>query len=39
MGRGTVRLARVPAAPGWGMKADMKSPAYVSRWKDLPQTT
>lgn len=36
MGRGTVRLARVPAAPGWGMRQEMKSPGYVSRWSDLP---
>ncbi|WP_455233344.1 translesion error-prone DNA polymerase V subunit UmuC [Geopseudomonas aromaticivorans] len=39
MGRGTVRLARVPAAPGWSMKAEMKSPAYVSRWSELPIAT
>ena len=36
MGRGTVRLARVPAAPGWGMRQELKSPGYVSRWSDLP---
>lgn len=35
MGRGTVRLARVPAAPDWGMRQEMKSPGYVSRWSDL----
>ncbi len=35
MGRGTVRLARVPASPGWGMRQELKSPGYVSRWSDL----
>ncbi|MBV2133252.1 translesion error-prone DNA polymerase V subunit UmuC [Pseudomonas sp. MAP12] len=35
MGRGTVRLARVPAAPGWGMRQELKSPGYVSRWGEL----
>jgi DNA polymerase V len=37
MGRGTVRLARVPAAPDWGMRQEMKSPGYVSRWGELPR--
>lgn len=36
MGRGTVRLGRVPAAPSWRMKADLMSPGYLSRWSDLP---
>jgi DNA polymerase V len=36
MGRGTVRLARVPAAPAWGMRQELKSPGYLSRWSELP---
>lgn len=39
MGRGTVRLARVPAAPGWGMRQELKSPGYVSRWNELRRVT
>lgn len=36
MGRGTVRLGRVPAAPGWAMKQQLRSPRYTSRWDELP---
>lgn len=35
MGRGTIHLARVPATPGWGMRQELKSPGYVSRWSEL----
>lgn len=35
-GRGTLRPGRVPAAPMWSMKQDLKSPLYLSRWSDLP---
>lgn len=35
MGRGTVRLAAVPYEAGWGMKQQLKSPGYVSRWSEL----
>ncbi|PWU32081.1 DNA-directed DNA polymerase [Pseudomonas sp. RW407] len=37
-GCGTVRPARVPPAPGWRMKQELKSPAYVSRWDEIPST-
>ncbi|AVO55753.1 translesion error-prone DNA polymerase V subunit UmuC [Ectopseudomonas mendocina] len=37
MGRGTVRLARVPALGGWSMKQELRSPRYTSRWGDLPE--
>lgn len=37
MGRGTVRLARVPALGGWSMKQELPSPRYTSRWGDLPE--
>lgn len=36
MGRGTVRLARVPAQGGWAMKQERRSPCYTSRWGKLP---
>lgn len=35
MGRGTVRLAAVPYEAGWGMKQQLKSPGYVSRWGEI----
>ncbi|MBS7660543.1 translesion error-prone DNA polymerase V subunit UmuC [Pseudomonas lalucatii] len=38
MGRGTVRLARVPASAGWAMKQQLRSPGYTSRWAELPRT-
>ena len=37
MGRGTVRLARVPASGNWAMKQQLKSPGYTCRWDELPQ--
>ena len=37
MGRGTLRLARVPQAAGWAMRQSMKSPGYVSCWTELPK--
>lgn len=35
MGRGTIHLARVPAAPAWGMRQELKSPGYMSSWSEL----
>ena len=37
MGRGTVRLARVPVSSSWAMKQQLKSPGYTCRWGELPQ--
>lgn len=34
-GSGTVRPARVPVAPGWGMKQELKSPSYTTRWRQI----
>lgn len=34
-GRGTVRLGRVPAEPDWGMRRDMKSPSFTTRWDEV----
>ncbi|MEH6498198.1 MAG: translesion error-prone DNA polymerase V subunit UmuC [Pseudoalteromonas distincta] len=34
-GRGTLRPARVPITPGWGMKRELKSPSYTTRWDEL----
>jgi DNA polymerase V len=34
-GKGTLRAARVPLTPGWGMKRELKSPAYNACWDDL----
>lgn len=34
-GRGTVRLGSVPIAPDWGMRRDMKSQCYTTRWDEL----
>jgi len=39
MGRGTIQLARVPAALGWGMRQELKSPSYVNRWSELRRVT
>ncbi len=39
MGRGTIHLARVPAAPSWGMRQELKSPGYVNRWSELRRVT
>ncbi|NLC22460.1 MAG: DUF4113 domain-containing protein, partial [Halomonadaceae bacterium] len=37
MGRGTVRLAQEEAATGWEMRRRFLSPAYTTRWEDLPE--
>jgi DNA polymerase V len=34
-GRGTVRSAKVPAVPEWGMRRDMLSPSYTTRLDQL----
>ncbi|WP_373187492.1 translesion error-prone DNA polymerase V subunit UmuC [Halopseudomonas sp.] len=34
-GRGTLRPARVPVTPGWGMKRELKSPGYTTCWTEL----
>ena len=34
-GRGTMRPARVPVTPEWGMKQELKSPNYTTRWDQL----
>lgn len=34
-GRGTVRLGRVPIAPDWGMRREMKSQCYTTRWDEV----
>lgn len=34
-GRGTLRPGRVPIAPDWGMKREMMSPSYTTRWDQL----
>lgn len=34
-GRGTLRPASVPPSPGWGMRRDMKSPSFTTRWGEL----
>ena len=34
-GRGTLRPARVPVTPGWGMKRELKSPSYTTKWGEL----
>jgi DNA polymerase V len=34
-GRGTLRPARIPTAPGWGMKREMKSPSFTTRLDEL----
>lgn len=34
-GKGTLRPARVPVAPDWGMKQALKSPSYTTRWREL----
>jgi DNA polymerase V len=35
-GRGTLRLAREGFAQPWAMRQDRRSPAYTTRWADLP---
>ncbi|WGK60485.1 translesion error-prone DNA polymerase V subunit UmuC [Halopseudomonas sp. SMJS2] len=34
-GRGTLRPARVPAAPGWSMRRELLSPRYTTDWNGL----
>lgn len=34
-GRGTVRLGRVPVDPDWGMKREMKSRYFTTRWDEV----
>ncbi|OEC35937.1 DNA polymerase V subunit UmuC [Pseudomonas sp. 21C1] len=34
-GRGTVRLGRVPVAPAWAMRREMKSQCYTTRWDEV----
>lgn len=34
-GRGTVRLGRIPADPWWGMRREMKSQCYTTRWDEV----
>ncbi len=34
-GRGTLRPARVPATPEWGMKRELKSQSYTTSWDEL----
>lgn len=36
-GRGTLRLASEGVRPrGWVMRADSRTPAYTTRWEDVP---
>uniref|UniRef100_UPI0010561B18 Y-family DNA polymerase n=1 Tax=Legionella nautarum TaxID=45070 RepID=UPI0010561B18 len=35
-GRETIRLASEGASKPWAMRAELKSPAYTTRWTDLP---
>ncbi len=34
-GKGTLRPARVPVEPGWGMRRELMSPGYTTRWDQL----
>lgn len=36
MGKGTIKLASDGIDPGWKMKTGNKSPAYTTRWDELP---
>jgi DNA polymerase V len=36
MGKGTIKLASDGIDPGWTMKTGNKSPAYTTRWDELP---
>jgi DNA polymerase V len=36
-GRGTLRLASEGASKSWQMRREHKSPAYTTRWEDLPK--
>ena len=37
LGRGTVRLGRIPARPEWAMRQERRSPHYLCRWSDIPR--
>lgn len=34
-GRGTLRPASVPVAPGWGMRRELMSQSYTTKWAEL----
>lgn len=36
-GRSTIRLAAEGYSKPWAMRAELKSPAYTTRWSDVPQ--
>ncbi|KTD06059.1 UmuC [Legionella gratiana] len=36
-GRSTIRLAAEGYSKPWAMRADLKSPAYTTRWSDVPR--
>jgi DNA polymerase V len=36
-GRGTLRLAAEGVSQAWQMRRERVSPAYTSRWEDLPK--
>lgn len=38
-GRHTIRLAAEGYSKPWAMRAEMKSPAYTTRWSDIPRVT
>lgn len=35
-GRSTIRLAAEGYSKPWDMRAELKSPAYTTRWSDVP---
>ena len=35
-GRGALRLAREGFEPPWALRQEQRSPAYTTRWDDLP---
>jgi DNA polymerase V len=38
-GRHTIRLAAEGYSKPWSMRAELKSPAYTTRWSDIPRVT
>ena len=38
-GRSTVRLAAEGYSRPWAMRATLKSPAYTTRWSELPKVS
>ena len=38
-GKSTIRLAAEGYSKPWAMRAEMKSPAYTTRWSDIPRVT